>query len=226
MVWGGLCSSFFLLSGMMQGFLPYVERTSADKSAINTLLGGVARMKESRHTCEWDMRGPLCARICNTLQLTATHCNTLQHTATYCNTLQHTCEWVIRGRKWGDVTDMNASYHTYEWVCHTWMGHGGRKWGEGSLWSGAVLHRLVSHVTCMKESCHTYEWVMPHVWRSHVTRMKESCHTYEGVMSHVWRSHVTRMKEACHTYEGVMSHVWKRHVTHMKKVSFHIHADL
>ena len=30
------------------------------------------------------------ARICNTLQHTATHCNTLQHTATHCNTLQHT----------------------------------------------------------------------------------------------------------------------------------------
>jgi len=94
------------------------------------------------------------------------------------------------------ITHMNESYHTYEWVMsHIWM-------------------RPVTH---MNASRHTYEWVMSHIWMGRVTHMNESCQTYECVMSRIWRSHVTHMKESCHTYECVVSHIWMSHVEHMKE---------
>ena len=105
----------------------------------------------------------------------------------------------------GDVTHMNESCHTYEWV---------------------MPHLSMSHVIHMNESWYTYEWVMSHIWMSHGTHMNESCHTYECVcrtvmpnismspvthMHKSWHtyqmSHGTHMTESYHTCEGVMLHI-------------------
>jgi len=49
------------------------------------------------------------ARICNTLQHTATHCNTLQYAATHYNTLQHSCR----------MHDINHSEALCSCICKT-----------------------------------------------------------------------------------------------------------
>jgi len=61
----------------------------------------------------------------------------------------------------GISTQMNESWHTYEWV-------------TASIWMSHNIH--------MYESWHAAECVMQRVWMSHGTHMNESCHTHEWGM--------------------------------------------
>ena len=81
-----------------------------------------------------------------------------------------------------DVTYMNETNHTYEWVMsHVWMGR----------------------VSCHSISC-IHEWVTLHIWMSHATRMNELNDTCEWVKSHLWMSQIIHMNESCHTFEWVV----------------------
>ena len=109
-----------------------------------------------------------------------------------CPTRVHVSD-VVSSRKHFQVTRINESCHTYEWVMsHMWM----------------------SPVTHVNESCQTCEWVMSHMWMSHGTHVNEACHTCEWALSHMWMSPVTHVNESCHTCEWVMSHMWMSQVTH------------
>jgi len=117
------------------------------------------------------------------------------YVAVWCRVLFCVCCTVLQSSFWQskarDLTHMNESCHTYEWVTsHIWM----------------------SHVPHMNESCHTYkwvmshthQWVMSHTWMSHVTCKNESCHMYAQVIHEVWQRCMylwCLMNESCHTYE-------------------------
>jgi len=54
------------------------------------------------------------------------------------------------------VTQMNESWHTYEWV---------------------MAHIGMSHGTHMNGPSHTNQWIVSNIWISHGSHMNESCHT-------------------------------------------------
>jgi len=81
------------------------------------------------------------ATYCHTLQHTAAHCNTLQPSATHCNSL--------------NVTPINGSCHTYEWV-------------------------VCASVTQMT---HSYVWMNVRLSQIWLIRMCAWCSAYDSFMS-------------------------------------------
>jgi len=120
------------LRHMLQHTLQHTARprtSYAHGARCNTLQDTAPRCITLQHT----------APHCTTLHHTAPHCNTLQHTSTHCNTLPHMQASVrIRFWNWSDVSRINKSCLTYQWV---------------------MSHISMSHVSHINESCLTYSSV-------------------------------------------------------------------
>ena len=189
----------------------------------------VAHMNGSSHTYEWVMSHM--NESCRTYEWVKPRiwmsfvwhesCHTSHTWMSHARNLT----WVLSHIWMRQVTHMNESCHTYQWVMsHTWMSHArkSRKWG----------HTCMSHVTHMYESCHTHVWVMSHtcmshgqhasIWMSHVqhecimphTGMRPVTREDAGLSSKVAEER-THLCESRNIYEWVMSHKWMSHVTHV-----------
>jgi len=94
--------------------------------------------------------------------------------AAHMNDTSHVWMSRVTHIRMSQVTRMNESWHTYEWV-------------RSHVWMSRVAHIWMSQVTRMNESCHTH--------------MNESCQSYDmrGFktaalhVTFVWMSHVTYM---------------------------------
>ena len=115
------------------------------------------------------------------------------------------------------VTNMNESWHAYEWVmAHIRTSHGTHMNESWHTYECVMAHVYLSHGTYLNESWHTYEWAKAHIWMSNGTHMNKSWRIYKLVMAYILTSHGTHMNESWHTYEWVIAHIWMRYGTHMK----------
>ena len=77
------------------------------------------------------------------------------------------------------VSHVNESWHTYEWVmAHTWL-------GRLRLWR-IFMH----HYTVYDRAGHTYEWVMAHIRKSHGTHTNETWHARDWDVRHIYTAYV------------------------------------
>jgi len=129
------------------------------------------------------------------------------------------CEWGMSHIWMSDVTHMNESCYTYEWVIpHVWRSH-----SFEVAWFGKAGAQM-SHVAHVNSSCHACEWVMSRMWMNHVcAHIFVRIYRYSfaaqkwGCMSNIQMRHVTHTQKTWHTHEWVMLHIWRSHVSHKKE---------